>query len=283
MPTDDDGAHLRALVEVMRALLGPSGCPWDRAQTLESLRPFVVEEAYEVVDAIDRGAPDALREELGDLLLQVVFQSELAAQRGWFGIDDVVEAIRAKMVSRHPWVFGDAPRTDANGAVVSWEAIKRAEREREGEEGAARRGALSGVPRAMPGLLRALRVGEKASAVGYDWPSAAGAREKITEELREVDEAVERGDPARVEAELGDLLFAVVSFARKQGVDPEAALRQTLDRFSRRFTHAERAAGAIGKALGELDPAQLDALWHAYVAGDIPPGAWRPGEGMAKA
>ncbi|NLY94365.1 MAG: nucleoside triphosphate pyrophosphohydrolase, partial [Myxococcales bacterium] len=164
----------------MRRLLGPEGCPWDRAQTLESLRPYVVEEAYEVVDAIDRGERDALKEELGDLLFQVVFQSEIAASKGWFTIDDVVEAICAKMIRRHPWVFGDAPKEEGLSAE-RWEAMKAKEKRIAG--------VLGGVPVALPALLRAMRVSEKAAAVGFDWQDASGARAKIDEELREVDEA----------------------------------------------------------------------------------------------
>ncbi len=248
------GSRLPKLMEIMQRLLGPQGCPWDREQTLESLRPYVLEEAHEVVEAIDRGDPDLLREELGDLLFQVVFQSELAAKQGWFDIDDVVDAISDKMVRRHPWVFGDQEVGDASGALDRWEAMK-AQEKRE-------RGALGGVPVALPALLRALRVGEKAAAVGYDWHDAAGARAKIDEELAELDEAVAGGDSDRMEEELGDLLFAVASFARKVGLDPESALRRSLTRFSKRFRHAELAAQRQGTSLRELDDVALDTLWE---------------------
>lgn len=252
--SEQNGESFPKLVEVMRRLLGPHGCPWDREQTLESLRPYVIEEAYEVVDAIDQGNPEALREELGDLALQIVFQAELARAEGWFGTDDVVEAICEKLVRRHPWVFGDAQVGDAAGAIESWEALKQKEK---GE-----RGALDGVPVALPSLLRAVRVGEKASSVGYDWPDAGGPRAKIDEELRELDAAMAEGDTTAAEHELGDLLFALASFARKQGLDPEAALRGTLDRFSRRFRHAERAAaGRRAGGLRDMSPEELDALW----------------------
>ena len=173
------GEKLAELVELMQTLLGPNGCPWDREQTLDTLRQYVVEEAYEVVDAIDQGKPEMLREELGDLLLQVVFQSALTERRGWFDIDGVVEAISEKLVRRHPWVFGDETVDDASGAIDSWEAIKAKEKKE--------RGALGGVPVALPGLLRAVRIGEKASAVGYDWPDAGGPRANIDEELKELD------------------------------------------------------------------------------------------------
>ncbi|MGB5350263.1 MAG: MazG family protein, partial [Polyangiales bacterium] len=175
----EQGQSLTRLVELMRTLLGPEGCPWDREQTLQTLRQYVIEEAHEVVEAIDHGTPEMLREELGDLLLQVVFQAALTDQKGWFDIDGVVDAICEKLVRRHPWVFGDQKVDDASGAIHSWEAIKAKEKKD--------RGALSGVPVALPGLLRAVRIGEKASAVGYDWPDAGGPRAKIGEELKELD------------------------------------------------------------------------------------------------
>jgi len=242
------------LVELMRRLLAEDGCPWDREQTPESLRPYVVEEAFEVVDAIDRNNPAALREELGDLLFQVVFLSELMSRSEGFDIDDVIAAVSAKMERRHPWVFGQAEVQDAAGALEGWEAIKAQER--------GQRGALGGVPVALPPLLRAMRVGEKAASVGYDWPDASGAREKVGEELRELDQAIEADDGAGAERELGDVLFALASFARKRGMDPSAALRGTLDRFTARFEHAEHAALARGTTLRELDASALDALWE---------------------
>ena len=248
-----DGQSLNRLVELMRTLLSPNGCPWDREQTLESLRPYVIEEAYEVVDAIDHGKPEMLREELGDLLLQVVFQAELASKKDWFGIDDVVEAICDKLTRRHPWVFGDETVDDASGAVDNWERIKAKEKNE--------RGALGGVPVALPSLLRALRIGEKASAVGYDWPDAGGARQKITEELNELDHAAKTDDRDAQERELGDLLFAIVSFARKRGLDPEAALRGTLGRFAERFGYVEHVARTVGKDLRDYSDEELDALW----------------------
>lgn len=248
------GESLAQLVELMQTLLGPNGCPWDREQTLESLRPYVIEEAHEVVEAIDVGEPEMLREELGDLLLQVVFQAALAARQGWFDIDGVVDAISEKLVRRHPWVFGDEEVDDASGAINSWEAIKAKEKKE--------RGALGGVPVALPGLLRAVRIGEKASAVGYDWPDAGGPRAKIDEELRELDEAAADGDMVALEHELGDLLFALATYGRKQGLDPEAAIRASLDRFSSRFRHCELQAKADGKDLRDYDEPALDTMWE---------------------
>ncbi len=247
----------------MQTLLGPNGCPWDREQTLETLRQYVIEEAYEVADAIDRGSPKLLREELGDLLLQVVFQAALTDQKGWFDVDDVVDAICEKLIRRHPWVFGDEQVHDASGAINSWEAIKAKEKKE--------RGALSGVPVALPGLLRAVRIGEKASAVGYDWPDAGGPRAKIDEELRELDEAAQNRDAEALEHELGDLLFALATYARKQGLDPEAALRTSLNRFSSRFRHCELAAKAEGKDLRDYDEDELDRMWERAKAAERQP------------
>ena len=238
----------------MQRLLAPDGCPWDREQTLETLRPYVVEEAHEVVDAIDRGSADELREELGDLLLQIVFQAELARAQGWFGPDDVVAGICEKLVRRHPHVFGDQKVSGTAEVLANWEAIKAREK--------AGRGVLDGVPKALPGLLRASRMGEKAARVGFDWPDLTGARAKVDEELAELDEAVRGGDRKRVEHELGDVLFSLVSVARKLDVDPEAALRGTLERFGQRVRWVENHAKERGQDLTTLDEAALDALWH---------------------
>ena len=248
-----DGSTLPRLVEIMQRLLAPAGCPWDREQTLQTLRPYVIEEAHEVVDAIDRGSPDDLREELGDLLLQIVFQSELARAAGWFGPDDVVAAICDKLVRRHPHVFGDVKVSGSGEVVANWEQIKAEEK--------AGRGALDGVPLALPGLLRGLRMGEKAARVGFDWPDGQGARDKVSEELAELDAAVAGGERAAIEHELGDTLFALVNFARKLELDPEAALRGTLERFAQRVRNVEAAASRSGKPLKELSSAELEQLW----------------------
>jgi tetrapyrrole methylase family protein/MazG family protein/ATP diphosphatase len=257
---EQDGRSLHRLVTIMRRLLAPGGCPWDREQTLESLRPYVIEEAHEVVDAIDRAAPAELREELGDLLLQIVFQAELARVQGWFGPDDVVSAICDKLVRRHPHVFGDLRVSGTSEVLANWETIKAQEKPT--------RGVLDGVPRALPALLRAVRVGEKAARVGFDWPSLAGARAKVDEELAELDEALLAGDQARVAHELGDVLFALVSVARKSELDPEAALRGTLDRFTERVRSTESLAAQRGDKLSELSPEALDALWQEVKANE---------------
>jgi tetrapyrrole methylase family protein/MazG family protein/ATP diphosphatase len=255
-----DGSTLPRLVEIMQRLLAPGGCPWDREQTLQTLRPYVIEEAHEVVDAIDRGSPADLREELGDLLLQVVFQAELARAQQWFGPDDVIAAICDKLVRRHPHVFADTRVSGSAEVIANWEAIKAEEKRG--------RGALEGVPLALPALLRALRMGEKAARVGFDWPDGQGARDKVDEELRELDRALASGDKAHAERELGDVLFALVNLSRKLELDPEAALRQTLARFAQRVAAVERVAAERGANVDELDAGQLDALWREVKAAE---------------
>jgi MazG family protein len=245
------GERLPELVEIMRKLLAPDGCPWDREQTLESLRPYVIEEAHEVVDAIDRKNMHDLREELGDLLLQIVFQSELA--KSDFGIDDVIGAICDKMVRRHPHVFGTEQAADSAAVRERWETLKAREK---GD-----RGVLDGVPVAMPGLLRAQRVGEKAAHLGLDWPSPDGARQKLDEELRELDAALQQRDARAAEAELGDVLFAAVNLARKHAIDAEAALRKSIDKFSGRVRFVERETRQRGVDPRQLSFEQLDRLW----------------------
>jgi MazG family protein len=260
---DQHGAAYSELVALMRRLLAPDGCPWDREQDYRSLRRYVLEEACEVIDAIDSGNFEALKEELGDLALQVVFLGELARREGHFGPDDVILGIVEKLVRRHPHVFGDEKAADANEVLNNWELIKAAEK--------VGRGVLDGVPRALPALQRSERIGEKVSRVGFDWPDGRGSREKVSEELRELDEAIAGGDKRRVESELGDLLFALVNLARHQGVDPEAALRATSDRFARRFSHVETRVrerhggwprGEDGKPRAGIPLEVLDGYWN---------------------
>jgi nucleoside triphosphate diphosphatase len=247
---------IERLLEIMTRLRDPrDGCPWDREQDFASIAPHTVEEAYEVVDAIERADLEALRDELGDLLFQVAFHSQLASERGSFRFDDVVNAICDKLTRRHPHVFGGARITDAEQQTRAWERIKAAERRaKDGEAGA-----LSGIPAALPALTRARKLGARAADTGFDWPDAAGPRAKIDEELAELDRAT--GDPARLEAELGDLLFSVVNLARHLDVDPESALRRANDRFARRYGHLERALGAQGLAPEAADASLLDRLW----------------------
>jgi MazG family protein len=256
LPGRQTGAAVRELVGLMQRLLAPDGCPWDREQTLETLVPYLVEETYEVVDALADGSPEDHREELGDLLLQIVFQSELRFNEGRFGIDDVARGIVTKLVRRHPHVFGDVRVSGADDVLSNWAKLKAEEKAEKGKHGA-----LHGIPRSAPALLRATRAGEKASAVGFDWPDADGPRAKIDEELRELDEARQSGDRAALQHELGDTLLAIVNLGRKLGLDPESALRQANDRFERRFRYIEDALAAEGRKMREASLAEQDRLW----------------------
>jgi MazG family protein len=254
-----DGGTLPRLVGLMRRLLAPDGCPWDREQSLESLRKYVLEEACEVIDAIDSGDRNALREELGDLILQVIFQAEIGRREGAFAIDDVIAGIIDKLVHRHPHVFGDMEAKDADEVLQNWEKIKAAEKKG--------RGVLGGVPRSLPALTRAQRIGEKVSRVGFDWETADGSRAKVTEELGELDRAIASGDAGAIEDELGDTLFALVNLSRHVKVDAEGALRRTIDKFTRRFTHVEKQVntkhGGWGEAQSDSIPlATLDVYWE---------------------
>jgi tetrapyrrole methylase family protein/MazG family protein/ATP diphosphatase len=245
----------------MRRLLAPDGCPWDREQSFTTLRKYVLEEACEVIDAIDSGSRSAIREELGDLLLQVVFQAELARREGSFAIDDVVAGIVDKLVSRHPHVFGHLEAKDADEVLRNWEKLKAQEK--------GQRGVLAGVPRSMPALTRAQRVGEKVARVGFDWEDAAGSRAKVTEEIGELDRALASGDSDAIEDEMGDVLFALVNLSRHAGVDAEGALRRTIDKFTTRFAHVEARVreehGGWGEAGGgerHLPLEVLDRYWE---------------------
>src|SRR5512136_1471355 len=237
---------IERLLAIMARLRAPDGCPWDLEQTLETLRPYVLEETYEVLEAIDDGDPAAHREELGDLLLQIVFQARLREESGAFAFADVADAISDKLVSRHPHVFGDGQVKDAEGVLKQWAALKREEKRKKGGS----LSALEGVPRELPALARADRLTEKASRVGFDWPDAAGARAKVAEELGELDEAIASGNRAHVEDELGDVLFALANLARKLGIPPEEALRGALGRFVSRFEHVEGELARRGVPVG---------------------------------
>ncbi len=258
-----DGKTLARLVAVMQRLLADDGCPWDREQTFATLRKYVLEEACEVIDAIDSGDRNALREELGDLLLQVVFQAELARRERAFAIDDVVEGIVNKLVTRHPHVFGDASAEDADEVLRNWEKLKAKEK---GE-----RGILAGVPRSLPALTRAQRIGEKVSRVGFDWADEGGSRAKVHEELAELERAIGAGDSAAVEEEMGDVLFALVNLSRHVKVDAEGALRGTIDKFTRRFAHVEARVrtehGGFGSS-GPIPLAVLDGYWEEAKAAE---------------
>ena len=257
----------------MRTLRGPDGCPWDREQTLASLRPFVLEETYELLDALDRGDHDALREELGDFLFEAVFLARIAEEEGRFAIGDAIDAIADKLIRRHPHVFTPdgrplaeametATETLSSAAVIEkWEDLKAKERR---TEGAREKTILSGVPRTLPALLRAYELGARASAVGFDWVKSTDVLAKIEEELAELKDVVrpDTTDHARAEEEMGDLLFTLVNLSRKLGIEPEAALRMANDKCQRRFEGMEAAAASSGTILRELSLEALEGLWQ---------------------
>jgi MazG family protein len=258
LPGKQTGRSLSDLVGLMQRLLAPTGCPWDREQTLPSLLPYLVEETYEVVDALHSGDVSDHAEELGDLLLQIVFQAELRHNEGAFGIDDVIAGIVAKLVRRHPHVFGDVEAKTSDAVLVNWAKVKAAEKAKKG-----RKGALDGIPRSAPALVRATRAGEKAGAVGFDWPDSAGPRDKVNEELGEFDQACKSGDREHMMHELGDTLFALANLARKLDLDAENALREATDRFARRFGHMEQTLENQGRTVHDAKLDELEQLWQA--------------------
>ena len=264
-----DASDIATLLEVMRRLRDPeTGCPWDREQTFATIAPYTIEEAYEVLDAIERGDMADLREELGDLLLQVVFHARMAEEEGHFAFPDVVCAIVEKLIFRHPHVFGSA---EERGQVAPdfWEKAKERERAAKNGEKAAEKAEERAAPSlmddvalALPALMRAEKLQKRAARAGFDWPDAAGVAEKIAEEARELAEAAAGKQQQAVKEELGDLRFSVVNLARHLKVDPEAALRRANDKFARRFRHMEQQARQQGHDLADLSPAQQDALWQ---------------------
>jgi nucleoside triphosphate diphosphatase len=261
---------IRRLIEIMAALRTPnSGCPWDLEQTFATIAPYTLEEAYEVVDAIEREDSVDLCEELGDLLLQVVFHARMAEEANLFDFDDVVEAITRKLIRRHPHVFGDARSLSPDGVKTLWTEIKAVEkrekaaaRAREGLPAEIDGGALSGVPLPLPALTRALKLQQKAGKVGFDWNDARAVLAKLREETDEIDEALANGDAHAIKDEIGDLLFVVVNLARHADVDPEQALRGCNAKFERRFAHIENELAARGRAPSEASLTEMDALWN---------------------
>lgn len=242
------------LVEIVRLLRGPGGCPWDAEQTHQSIRRGFLEEAYEVAEAIDEGSPDHLKEELGDVLLQVVFHAVIAREDGWFDWDDVADGVCKKLIYRHPHVFGDTAVSSTGEVLENWEQLKRTEKGQISHADAA-----DSVARSLPALWRAEKVQKKAAKCGFDWPDVSGAMDKLTEEAGELDAAISgQGDPAE---ELGDLLFAAVNAARFLKLDPENCLNAATDKFLARFRRVEEAAAAQGRRLDDMTLAEMDALW----------------------
>jgi tetrapyrrole methylase family protein/MazG family protein len=251
------GDAFEELVRIMERLRAPGGCPWDREQTSLSIKPYVIEEAYEVAEAIEDDNVAELRAELGDLLLQIVFHSQMAREQGSFTVEDVVRGINEKLIRRHPHVFGDATVTDAEDVLRNWTRIKAEERKHHDD-----RSALSGVPRAMPALLRAHRLSEKAGRVGFDWDAPLAVLDKVREEMSELQAAMELGDNGEVEAELGDLLFALSSLSRHLGIQSEDALQRANERFGRRFRYMEARLSERQQDVHSVAPEEWNRLWE---------------------
>lgn len=274
------GSNIERLVEIMARLRAQDGCPWDREQTHATLKPFLLEEAYELLEAIDSGSDRELVGELGDVLLQVIFHARIAAEEKRFTIDDVAAAIADKLVRRHPHVFGSTEVEDADEVVTNWERIKRSERKGSGEHPVS---ALDGVPAELPALLRAQRIQEKASKTGFDWEHAGGALDKVAEEFGElrrelaaremtsgaVDTASGAGEGSRVEEEMGDLLFALVNVGRFLRLCPEEALRQAVAKFERRFRAVEERFCAAGRDLENASLEEMDRVWEEVKESEV--------------
>ena len=260
------GERFEKLVEIMRALRAPDGCPWDREQTHASLRPFLLEETYEVLEAIESGTPHELCEELGDVLFEVVFMSHIGEEAGDFTVGDAIDAICDKLVRRHPHVFaresGDTPLTSVQ-VIEKWETLKARERAQAGIAPKVKT-TLSGVPKTLPSLLRAYEISSRAAAVGFDWARAADVLDKIDEEVAEVRREIESGatgDLSRAEEEMGDLLFAITNLSRKLGIEPEAALRRANEKFTRRFEAMESAFTTNGRTLSDASLEEMESEW----------------------
>ncbi len=250
------------LVELMARLRGPAGCPWDREQDHRSLRTYMLEETYEVLDAIEADDPRALRDELGDLLLQVVFHAQMAREAGRFTIEEVISSLCDKLIRRHPHVFADARVKDAEQVVANWEALKAAERASHEQRAPAGSSILLGVPHTLPGTLQAYQLTRRAAKVGFDWAQLDDVLKKLQEEVAELRQAAAGGERAPVEGEVGDLLFVVVNVARKLGVDPEVALQAANRKFIERFTGIELELARQGRRLEEASLEEMDALWE---------------------
>lgn len=246
------------LVQIMETLRSERGCEWDRSQTHDSLKPYMVEEAYELLDAIDEKNDTKMMEELGDVLLQVIFHSQIAKERNAFDVLDVLRTLNEKLIRRHPHVFGESP----GYSYEQWERIKSQ------EKGSTKTSAIGELNKALPALSLARRIQENAAAVGFDWPDVSGALEKVKEEVKELEEALQNGDSKCVEEELGDLLFAVVNIARFSNVDPEVALRKATEKFASRFKMVENFAKERGLELNKMTLEQLDALWEEAKGGE---------------
>jgi len=244
------------LVAIMRRLRSPGGCPWDAEQTHDSLKRYLLEETYEVMEAIDAKSPEHLREELGDLLLQPVFHAAIAEENGSFNINDIIQTLCEKLIRRHPHVFGDLEIKDSNEQIENWERIKKIEK-----GSSIKKSALSGIPPALPALLKAQKITEKAARTGFDWENAGQIVSKIKEELQELEEALSDGKKERIESELGDLLFSVVNLGRFLSINPEDALHATINRFQKRFHHIEDSLESGEISVHEASIEEMERLW----------------------
>ena len=258
--TSSAGREFQRLVDVMRRLRGPGGCPWDREQTIQTLRPFVLEETYEVLDAIDREDHAALRGEIGDLLFEGVFLAQLEADEGRFSVSDSLREVTAKLIRRHPHVFESAKGvTTPDKVLEQWERIK----SREKEEAGANQSVLRGMPKALPSLLGAHEISTRAAAVGFEWAKTSDVVAKIEEEVAELKQAIDGEGPERVEEEMGDLLFAIANLSRRLGVEPESALRKANQKFTTRFQEVERRLEAAGRSVHDASLEEMDAIWES--------------------
>ncbi|WP_333655196.1 nucleoside triphosphate pyrophosphohydrolase [Dissulfurispira sp.] len=246
--------NFQKLLDIMSALRSENGCPWDKEQTRESLKPFLIEETYEVLEALDEDDPEKIKEELGDLLFQIVFHCQMARERGEFDIDDVIKKISDKMIARHPHVFGEEKFETSEEVLRQWEERKR-------EEGKLRESILEGIPKELPSLLRAQRLQARAAKVGFDWNRVEDVMEKLDEELKEFGAALKSKSQKEIEDELGDVFFVLVNVSRFVGVNPEDALRKTISKFISRFRYIEMKAADAGKSLSDMTLEEMDALW----------------------
>lgn len=249
------GAGFARLVEIMARLRAPNGCPWDREQTFDTIKPYLLEETYEVLDAIDARDWDGLADELGDLLLQVVFFSQMAKEAGHFDVSHAIEAINSKLIRRHPHVFAEGEAKTAEDVLRKWDEIKATEKPRP-------KGLLAGVPRSLPALMEARQIAGRAAGAGFDWNNVEEVLGKLHEELAELDEARKTGSPEALQDEIGDLLFVIVNIARFLKVDPEQALRGTNSKFRRRFAHVEQGLETQGKTPREATIQEMERLWQ---------------------
>ncbi len=247
--------NFEELVNIASKLRGPNGCPWDKEQTRESLRPFLVEEFYELIDAMDTNDPEGIKEEFGDLLFQIVLQSQLSKEEGQFDINDIIRGIAHKMVSRHPHVFGDKDLKTSDDVKVWWAEHKK-------NEGKNYASAIDGVPKSLPALLRASRIQKKATEVGFDWERIEDVFAKLDEEIKELKEALDKKNHREIEEELGDIFFVLVRVANFINVNPEDALRKTMNKFSQRFKYMEKESLEQGRRLADMTLAEMDVLWN---------------------